>query len=123
MIRVSIINIGKNQYHVPTEMLHWGHNTTSMIQLPTKMHNMNLIIRKHYTNWSWKTFYNTSHLHSSKILRSRKIKEGWGAIPYLKTLQKNAISGSRLDPGQGKISIKDILMQLIKIQYGLCIRL
>lgn len=38
------------------------------------------------------------------------------------TLQLNAFRDFGLDPGQGKISVKDII-GIIKIQYGLFIRL
>ena len=53
-------------------IMHWdGHNITSGLIL-LKMKHLKLIMRKHQTNPSWKTFY--------KLSRSWKTKKDWETI-------------------------------------------
>lgn len=55
---------GASPYHVPPDMVRWGHSITSAAFLP-KMHNLNLIM-KHQTKPKWGTFYKWTGLYSSK---------------------------------------------------------
>lgn len=43
--------------------------------VPSKMHNLNLIVRKHQTNANWEIVYNITGLYSSRNLNVTKVKE------------------------------------------------
>lgn len=56
-----ITNNGTNMHGVTRDMIRYTENTTSMTFLP-KLYNLNVIIRKHWTNLNRGTFYKINGL-------------------------------------------------------------
>ena len=89
MIQGHITNTGPVAYQVPPDKMHWGH-TTSMVFLP-KMHNLNLIMRKHQTNPNWNVLQNNwpSFFKNIRVMKDKD----WRGAAGLKRLQGH-LSGS-----------------------------
>lgn len=98
-------------------------NTTSMIFLP-KLYNLNLIIRKHWTNLNWGTFYKINGLLYFFKVRSWKMRKDLGTIPTLRRLKRSNNNSLQfgLDSGaEGNyfsFGIKDISRTLGDIWVG-----
>ena len=84
-IKATITSNGKKQHHVPSNaMFRKWHSITSVI-FKLKMHDLSVIMRKHYSNPNWGVIYKITDLYSSKMSGPKKtkaeeifqIKEDW----------------------------------------------
>lgn len=63
----QVINTNKlkneiNQNNVSHDIIHWEEYCISSMTCLTKMYNLNVIMRKHQTNFNWETKYNPTAL-------------------------------------------------------------
>lgn len=80
------------EQHVPRDVMCWeGHDITSVV-FPPKMHDLNLLMRKHQANSDWRGIpQNNWSIHIRTVLeRLKESKEAWtGFIPIKDISGKN----------------------------------
>ena len=80
VIKVNINRNGTKRYQMSPNMIHWDRHVTYVISL-SKIHNLNLIMRKHQTNPNWRISFKISTLHSLKFSIAWKTKTDREIIP------------------------------------------